>query len=67
MNYFLGGGTVFALFILISLLFQKWHLFNNDRSLAAIIIQALSVSIVYSLIMFFYSRRQLKKRQADKN
>jgi hypothetical protein len=55
---FLGGGILCMLFISISLLFQKWNLFDfNNRSLKNIIIEALIVSALYALIMFFYAKR----------
>lgn len=67
LNYFLGGCIVFVVFILVSILFKKWNLFDfNTRSLKNIIIEALIVSIVWSVVMFF-SRNRLKNRQTDKN
>jgi hypothetical protein len=58
---------LFVLFISISLLFQKWNLFDfNNRSLKNIIIEALIVSAVYALIMFFYAKR-LRERKRIKS
>ncbi|HET9825120.1 MAG TPA: hypothetical protein VFP87_07285 [Chitinophagaceae bacterium] len=61
-----AGSVFFVLFILISLLFQKWPPYDNGTSLGEIVIQALVVSIVFSVVMFFYSKRRVK-RHADKN
>ena len=58
---------LFVLFSSISLLFQKWNLFDfNNRSLKNIIIEALIVSAVYALIMFFYAKR-LRERKRIKS
>jgi predicted tellurium resistance membrane protein TerC len=63
----IGGCMLFVLFISISLLFQKWNLFDfNNRSLKNIIIEALIVSAVYALIMFFYAKR-LRERKRIKS
>jgi membrane protein DedA with SNARE-associated domain len=67
MNSVLGGCIFFALFILISLVFQKLPPFDSSRSFADILIEALVVAIVFSLVMYFYSKRRLKNRKEHKN
>jgi hypothetical protein len=67
LRYFLGSCVFFTLFIVVSVLFRKWNLFGfQDRLLGNIIVEALIVSSLYSVIMFFYTKNILKKRHADK-
>jgi Zn-dependent protease with chaperone function len=67
LNSVFGGCLFFILFILISLVFQKLPPFDNQTSLADIMVEALVVSFFFSLAMYFYSRRRLKNRHTHKH
>ena len=67
LNSVFGGCIFFVLFVLISLLFQKLPPFDSSRSLTDIMIGALVSSIIFSLVMYSYSKMRLKKRREHKN
>ena len=67
LNHLLGGCIFFVLFVLVFLLFQKWDLFDlYNRSFKSIIIEAIVISVVFSVFMFLYSTTRLKKKQKIK-
>ena len=67
LNSVFGGCLFFVLFILISLVFQKIPPFDNQGSLADIMIEALVIGVLFSLVMYVSSRIRLKNRHSHKN
>jgi membrane protein CcdC involved in cytochrome C biogenesis len=67
LNSVFGGCLFFVLFILISLVFQKLPPFDNQQSLADIMIEALAVGVLFSIVMYVSSRIRLKNRHSHKN
>jgi len=57
LKYILGGIAACSVYILASMCFQKWHVFNLDNQpQSAIIASGVFVGIISSLSVYIYSK-----------
>ena len=68
LDIILGTAVCFICIVLISLLFQKWNVFDyNTESFESILLGGIFSSIVFFIFMYFYSKKGLKKNRENKH